>query len=456
MGGTEVYVAALAQELLARDVQAIIAAPAETTRSYFYGDIPVRRFAVNQQVSDLRELYGEGDELAANEFAKILDEEQPEVVHFHAFTSGVSLKLLRAAKTRSIPVIFTYHTPTASCQRGTMMRRGEKPCDGLMDLHACARCTLEGLLNRKSEVGGRRSEIGKIAAHLLGSLPPALGSSLGKCGLHGGAWTALRMTELVKLRHATTRSFLAEVDHVVAVCDWVRQVLLRNGVPETKITLCRQGVGGKAESGEEKLEAPHPGPLPSAEREGRRQPSTLRLCFLGRLDPSKGIHILLQALRALPSASITLDIYGVAQGEAGKRYEQTLRHLADGDERIKFCSPVPANEIVETLNNYDMLAVPSQLLETGPLVVLEAFAAGVPVMGSRLGGITELVKDGENGILVEANSIESWTAALARLSSEPELLKKLRLGIRPPRTMSVVADEMLALYADSTKQMAFI
>src|ERR1019366_2467109 len=110
-------------------------------------------------------------------------------------------------------------------------------------------------------------------------------------------------TELVGLRHTTTRAFLAEVDHVVAVCEWVKQVLLRNGVPEPKITLCRQGVAanaesgkqpgevasqrlhgpGKAESGKGKLEAHHPGPLPSAEREGRRQPPTLRLCFLGRL-----------------------------------------------------------------------------------------------------------------------------------------------------------------------------
>ncbi len=98
------------------------------------------------------------------------------------------------------------------------------------------------------------------------------------------------------------------------------------------------------------------------------------------------------------------------------------------------------------LRDYDLLVVPSQWLETGPLVVLEAFAAGIPVLGSRLGGIAELVKDGENGILVEADSVAAWAAALNRLSRESELLRRLRSGVRPPRTMADVAEEMLALY----------
>src|SRR5262245_25106945 len=103
VGGTEVYVAALAKALWAHNVETVIAAPSETTRSYVYADIPVRRFAVQQQVHNLRALYGEGDELAASEFNRILDAEQPEIVHFHSFTSGVSLKLARAAKARNIP-----------------------------------------------------------------------------------------------------------------------------------------------------------------------------------------------------------------------------------------------------------------------------------------------------------------------------------------------------------------
>jgi len=79
-------------------------------------------------------------------------------------------------------------------------------------------------------------------------------------------------------------------------------------------------------------------------------------------------------------------------------------------------------------------------------VVLEAFAAGVPVLGSRLGGIAELVREDVDGILVEPASVAAWTAALRTLATEPDRLARLRTGIRPPRTMTTVAAEMAALY----------
>jgi len=564
MGGTEVYVAALAHILQERGMEVVIAAPGEASREYVHEGIRIRRFAVRQQVTDLRELYGEGDELAANEFAKILEEEQPDIVHLHAFTSAVSLRLVRAAKMRNLPVIFTYHTPTVSCQRGTMMRWGKEPCDGLMDVQSCSACTLDGLLGRRerrTESGGQRAKGKSMVAKLAGFLPPGFGALLGKTGLQGGIWTALRMTELVKLRHTTTRALFVEVDHIVAVCDWVKQVLLRNGVPQEKITLCRQGIALNAEplkpealefkSGKQKAEmvkeeiggqsidverqrpedgiqrsevrgqrvadGPRDVPARSGWRSGRglanlwgrfvlfgalrprdrsrsdvvvRSPSScspsscspsscspvvrgpavrspLRIVFLGRLDPTKGIHILIQAIRSLPASSLVapkqneggsdlrLDIYGVAQGGTGKSYGQTLRRMAQGDERINFCPPVPANEIIGVLKKHDILAVPSQWLETGPLVVLEAFAAGIPVIGSRLGGIAELVQDGVNGILVEAEFIEAWAAALARLSNEPALLAKLRSGIILPTTTCMVADKMIEIYKNVTRQTAF-
>jgi len=78
--------------------------------------------------------------------------------------------------------------------------------------------------------------------------------------------------------------------------------------------------------------------------------------------------------------------------------------------------------------------------------VLEAFAAGVPVLGSRLGGIAELVREDVDGILVEPASVAGWTAALRTLATEPDRLARLRTGIRPPRTMTTAAAEMAALY----------
>jgi glycosyltransferase involved in cell wall biosynthesis len=90
--------------------------------------------------------------------------------------------------------------------------------------------------------------------------------------------------------------------------------------------------------------------------------------------------------------------------------------------------------------------VPSRWLETGPLVVLEAFAAGTPVLGMDRGGIAELVHDGSNGLLVGSEAPEAWRDAILRVLEHPELLERLQAGVRAPRTMDQVAAEMSALY----------
>src|SRR5256714_6331646 len=133
VGGTEVYVAALARHTIRPYVSAVIAAPGAQASAYEYQGVPVRRFAVAPEVNDISELYGAGDEGAARAFAAILAEERADVVHLHAFTRGVSLQLVRAAKLAGAKVVFTYHTPTVSCHRGTLMRWGREVCDGKLD-----------------------------------------------------------------------------------------------------------------------------------------------------------------------------------------------------------------------------------------------------------------------------------------------------------------------------------
>jgi len=97
------------------------------------------------------------------------------------------------------------------------------------------------------------------------------------------------------------------------------------------------------------------------------------------------------------------------------------------------------------LKQYHALVVPSQGLETGPLVVLEAFAAGIPVIGSRLGGISELVINGVDGILLNANSGKDWNESPRILIDQLGVLRQLRAGVKPPRS---VAQDMIAIYRE--------
>src|SRR5438034_1216879 len=123
-------------------MDAAIAAPGIRGRQYDHGPLTVWRFPVVERVADVRDLYDEGDVLAATTFGTILDYERPDVVHLHAFTRGVSLRLVRQAKLRDMPVVFSYHTPTVTCQRGTLLRWGMEVCDGTLDLKTCTQCSL--------------------------------------------------------------------------------------------------------------------------------------------------------------------------------------------------------------------------------------------------------------------------------------------------------------------------
>src|SRR5204863_5708487 len=251
-------------------------------------------------------------------------------------------------------------------------------------------------------------------------------------GRSGGIWTALRMTELVALRHAAFRQLMTEVDHVVAVCQWVKDLLRQNGVADDKISISRQGLCQTVNAN-----GRHPMP---------RESSPLRLVFLGRLDSTKGLHVVINALRQARALPVVLDIYGIAQGETGAAYLRQLKEQADGDVRIAFKQPVPAEMAVVTMRYYDVVVVPFQWLETGPLVVLEAFAAGLPVIGSDLGGIAELVTNRVNGLLVEAASEAAWLRALWYLCEDPRLLKSLRDGVPVPRRIQDCARDMVAVY----------
>jgi glycosyltransferase involved in cell wall biosynthesis len=423
VGGTEIYVDALARAQRDHGIDGVIAAPGNHNESYAHGVLRVHRFRVTESVDDIRELYGEGDGAAAIVFGEILDRERPDVVHVHAFTRGASLRLVREARRRGTPVILSYHTPTVSCQRGTLLRWGSDVCNGVLDVKACTQCTLHGM------------GLSKTTSRVAGSLPNGLGRGLGALGLSGGMWTALRMTELVTLRQAAFTSLMAEVDHVVALCEWVKTVLVRNCVPAEKITVSRQGL----------CHTPHENRV-SPDRPRRDTNSPSRIMFAGRLDATKGAHILIQALRDAPEIPLQLDVYGISQGEAGAAYLQRLREIAGNDARVTFREAIRSEEILSHLRNYEVLAVPSQCLETGPMVVLEAFAARVPVIGSDLGGIAELVTDGRDGLLVKAGSVGAWTQVLRRITHDQDVLATLRRGIRPPRLIDACAAELRTIY----------
>ena len=423
-GGTEIYVADLAQAQMESGLEAAVAAPGGESRFYELSGMRIWRFETGRE-QRLTDLYGNGDPVAASGFAEILDQFEPDMVHLHAVTSAVSILLAEQVKRRRIPLVLNYHTPTVSCTRGTLLKWGEDICDGKLDRRSCAACTLHGL------------GLSRPMASAVATLPPGAGRSLGRAGLEGGIWTALRMSELIDIRLRSFHRMMEMADRVVALCEWSRALLLHNGVAGNKLSLCRQGISWSAEQ-----------PMPAPE--GSKSGVPIRAVFLGRLGKEKGAEVVIEALASQPRLGIALDIFGVRQGDAGDLYARMLSTRIDDDTRIRLLPAIAPSDVVPRLREYDVMLVPSQWLETGPLVVLEAFAAGIPVIGSKLGGIAELVRDGVDGMLVDPPaSVAAWGGILQRIAANRDLLAEWKRGILPPRSTRQVALDFDSIYAEA-------
>lgn len=415
-GGTETYVRGLTKALRDLGHANGIAAPGAASRHYDEDGERVYRFQGDTRAR-LDLAYGAPDEVAAANFRQIVTEFEPDIVHLHARSAAVSELLCDIAHEAGAKVVFTYHTPTVSCGRGTMMLYGRSPCDGVLRGRRCSACVLSA------------HGMPRIVGALIASIPDRLAATLTAVSPSARFVVALQAPGLIRQNHLRFHSFVTKVDRIVVLCDWVRGVLARNGVPDEKIVISRHGIANPSCDTTDDIRQRADGPL--------------RLAYFGRIQHAKGPDLLVRAVAGIADNNVTLDLYAIPEDHGlARKIEQ---HVA-GDSRIRLLAPVAPAAVRAAMREYDMVAIPSRWLETGPLVALEAFAAGVPVLGANLGGISENVRDGIDGVLVAPDDAEAWSAAIAGLAADRSRIEQLKKNIRPPRTVDEVARDMSELY----------
>ena len=154
-----------------------------------------------------------------------------------------------------------------------------------------------------------------------------------------------------------------------------------------------------------------------------RADKTLHVGYIGSITRHKGVHLAVEAVRRSKRKDIVLHVHGDVASHP--EYTEELRAMAADDARIVFHGRFEATQLGEVLSTLDCVTVPSLWYENTPFTVLEALQYGLPVVASQLGGITEVVRDGKNGILFEAGNVAALTAALEKLARGPSLLRKL-------------------------------
>lgn len=133
--------------------------------------------------------------------------------------------------------------------------------------------------------------------------------------------------------------------------------------------------------------------------------------YLGRLSTEKGILTMINSFMMLEDSNARLLIAG--QGPARTKLEEK----ADEDPRIRFVGHLSGNELKEMIKKSIAVIVPSEWYENAPITILESFAYGKPVVGSRIGGIPEMISDGVNGHLFEPGNADDLRGKLELMLS---------------------------------------
>jgi glycosyltransferase involved in cell wall biosynthesis len=243
----------------------------------------------------------------------------------------------------------------------------------------------------------------------------------------------------------TRRLYNHEVQAVVAISEGVRAALIASGIDPARIHVVPSGVDADAF-------APSATSRAAIRAQYEVAPETRVLAVVGALEPRKGHDLLLAALATLPA--LPLAVWCAGTGSARAALEAQCRAL--GLERtVRFLGRV--DDVPGLLAGADALVMPSRREGLG-VAVLEAMAAGLPVIASRVGGLPEAVVDGETGLLVTPEDVAALAAAIARLARDRALADRLGTAgaarVRAHFTMSTMADATLAVYRRLVPQAA--
>ena len=419
--GSELYAHDLASALSRRhDVWVLAAeydpaAPHGQLRWRAEDDLPVIELVNNWAFTTFAETWS--SPRVNRQLEHVLHAIRPHIVHVHNLLN-LSFDLPRLALERGARPVATLHDYTLVCPSGGQRVHvaDEYVCETI-DPARCARCFRQSpfaaQMAAAATLGGGR--LLKAAAGLGRRLP-----MLSRIGAHAAADVT---SGEISRRLAWSRSVLDTFDVMVAPSRAIAGEFVRLGARPARVEV--SGYGSPVRPG----------------RRAARDDGRIRIGFAGTLIWHKGAHVLLQAAQALCGA-FEVVIHGDPQVAPG--YVRSLERAATRLP-VRFAGPFDRAQIADVYGAMDLLVVPSLWPENAPFVIQEARAHGVAVIGSRLGGIPEFVREGVDGSLFTPGSADDLARVLQSWIDHPSRLEAI--GVVAPKTIEQDATEWEARYA---------
>lgn len=399
VGGVEMHIALVSRELRARGHDVALfrndssdpAAPEFSVRRAEHEG--VRLYGVNYRWSDFQDgfhrlLHNPSIDRA---FFEVLEKEKPDVVHAQGLTC-LSTTILDEVRNRGIRLGLTMHDFWLGCPRGQRLTSTLELCT---------------TVNRRRCV-------------------PCL----------AGIWPQFFPNETVGL--AALSDYEKRVAHAFDLCDFLvtpsefhRRMYIREwNIQESRITAVAPGLD----------------PLPYRDLK-RTASSRFRVGFIGSVTPSKGVHILLDAVHRMPPGSCITKIHGtISRWHEVADYEDQLRRRVQPSHPVEFAGRYRNSDLPGILANLDALVVPSLWYESYCMTIREGFLANVPVIASRLGPMADAIEDGVTGLLFNPGDAGDLYRCIRRLYDDARLRNDIARAPKAVPAASEVADQLLNLY----------
>jgi len=437
--GSEVYADHLCRELERRGLQVqVLCAEYDLSRPHgslvwrSHEGLPVVEIINNWQFSSFKETYQSS--YLQRQLEHALRMLQPDILHVHSLLN-LSLELPQIAASLGIRSVATLHDFTLLCPSGGQLvhREGREICHEI-DPGECARCFPRSHFAAQVSLGRLHGSSHGIAARALrfasrlGQWVPGLSSGFGPATLQQMAPVSVT-PEQTRQRLDQVRRMFGAVDRFVAPSPALADYFRRFGLPGEKLEVADYGF-----------------PTNTAGKRERTFRKPLRIGFVGTLVWHKGLHVLLDAVRGLPRDDYQVLIFG--DPNTFPDYARELRTLAKGLP-VFFKGPYSGHDdVAKVYEQIDLLVVPSLWPENSPLVIHEAYLAGVPVVGSRLGGTVDLVRHGEWGMLFDPTVPGELAAVLRSVLEQPELLQRWARALPSVRALEEDAQWWHDTYLD--------
>ena len=387
----------------------------------------VHWIATNQAPMNPRQMLAVPEIAAA--FGAFLDRERPEVVHFQHFLK-VGIGLVHEARKRRIPTVYTAHDYYPVCHRYTLLRPDLTHCDIRGDSMACSRCDLAlSFLNGARGLGDYQMGVlpEQLSPDERAALHDILDDEAQRAGFSIDQMDAAFDVRL-ELDGLRAQAFAA-VDQVIAPTRFLAEELVRGGLERAKIRVLPYGI----ENADLLALAP-----------ARREPaSPVRFGYLGGLSKHKGVHVLLEAFHRMEGPG-ELSIFG---DSTDRPYVEMLRRTA-AEAGAMMRGPYEREDLPRLYSAIDVVVVPSIWVENYPLVIREAFSARRPVIASRIGALSESIREGVDGLFFDPGDAGALAAALSRCAQEEGLVERLGAAIEPVKGIDAQAEELAVLYAE--------